>query len=50
MSKGDDERRVIKNGQEKCHQIDRANDPKAMFEFKLRRGHRGEVNQELAEL
>jgi len=50
MSKSDNERSVIENGKEKCHQIDRANDPKAMFEFKLRRGHQGEVNQELAEL
>src|SRR5260370_25420565 len=39
MSKRDDERRVIKNGQEKSYKVNRADDPESFFKFKLRRAH-----------
>ena len=37
MSKRDDERCVIKNGQEKSYKVNRADDPESLFKFKLRR-------------
>ena len=37
MSKGDDERCVIKTGEAKSYKVNRANDPESLFKFKLRR-------------
>ena len=39
MPERDNERRVIENRQRECEQIDRANDPKPILEFELRRPH-----------
>ena len=37
MPKRDNERRVIKDGQEKSYKVNRADDPEPFFKFKLRR-------------
>jgi hypothetical protein len=37
VSKGDNERCAIKNGQEKSYKVNRADDPESLFKFKLRR-------------
>jgi hypothetical protein len=50
MPQRGDERCAIKNGQEKSYKINRAYDPEPFLEFKLRRTHRSEVNQELKQL
>ena len=50
MANRDDERRVIKYGQAKSCEVNRADDPEPFFEFKFRRTHRSEVNQELKQL
>jgi hypothetical protein len=50
MPQRGDERCAIKNGQEKSCEKNRAYDPEPFFEFKLRRTHRSELNQELKQL
>jgi hypothetical protein len=39
MSQRDNERRVIKNGEEKSYKINRADDPESFLKFKFRRPH-----------
>jgi hypothetical protein len=44
MSNRNDERGVIKHGQEKSYKVNRANDPESFFKFKLRRAHGRQCN------